>query len=412
MQTLEARGELDRAVEFLPDDVELAERVRRKRPLTRPELAVLLAYAKLALYDDLLELDGAGRSVSRPRAAAAISRQVIAQRFPDALEQHRLRREIIATQLANSMINRGGPTLVVRIADQTGASAAGDRARVRGRAQQLRHAGAQRARSTRSTARCPARLQLSLYAAVQNLLLDRLVWFLRNVDLTQGLAAVVEHYRKGIVDADRRRSTRCCRPEAAAARARASSELVDGRRAGATGAPHRRPAGARRGARHGADRRPHRAADRRRSRRPISPPRRSSGSTASSTAARGIVVADYFDRLALDRALDSIGDAERRLTAAMVETGRSGAAAVEAWVEPRTAEVERIRAAIAPDRRLRADAVEAHGRGEPARRSGEAVADSRTVARDSAAGRRPGILLRTLARSVTLLAMRGGMPHS
>ena len=64
------------------------------------------------------------------------------------------------------------------------------------------------------------------------------------------------------------------------------------------------------------------------------------------TAARGIVVSDYFDRLALDRALDSIGDAERRLTAAMVETGATGEAAVEAWVKPRQAEVERIRAAI------------------------------------------------------------------
>ena len=57
-------------------------------------------------------------------------------------------------------------------------------------------------------------------------------------------------------------------------------------------------------------------------------------------------MSDYFDRLALDRALDTIGDAERRLTAAMVETGESGDAAVEAWVAPRKAEVERIRAAI------------------------------------------------------------------
>ena len=62
--------------------------------------------------------------------------------------------------------------------------------------------------------------------------------------------------------------------------------------------------------------------------------------------AQKIVVSDYFDRLALDRALDTIGDAERRLTAAMVQTGQSGAAAVEAWAEPRAAEVERIRAAI------------------------------------------------------------------
>ena len=68
-------------------------------------------------------------------------------------------------------------------------------------------------------------------------------------------------------------------------------------------------------------------------------------------AVPGIVVADYFDRLALDRALDSIGDAERRLTAAMVGNGKydkelAGAGAVEEWIKPRRAEVERIRAAI------------------------------------------------------------------
>ena len=62
--------------------------------------------------------------------------------------------------------------------------------------------------------------------------------------------------------------------------------------------------------------------------------------------AQKIVVSDYFDRLALDRSLDTIGDAERRLTAAMVQTGQSGAEAVEAWAEPRKVEVERIRAAI------------------------------------------------------------------
>jgi glutamate dehydrogenase len=63
-------------------------------------------------------------------------------------------------------------------------------------------------------------------------------------------------------------------------------------------------------------------------------------------AVPNIVVSDYFDRLALDRALDSIGDAERRLTAAMVGNGHAGAGAVEEWVRPRQAEVERIRSAI------------------------------------------------------------------
>jgi glutamate dehydrogenase len=59
-----------------------------------------------------------------------------------------------------------------------------------------------------------------------------------------------------------------------------------------------------------------------------------------------ISVADYFDRLALDRALDSIGDAERRITAAMVGNGHAGASAVDEWVRPRQSEVERIRSAI------------------------------------------------------------------
>ena len=63
-------------------------------------------------------------------------------------------------------------------------------------------------------------------------------------------------------------------------------------------------------------------------------------------AASTIPIADYFDRLALDRARDSIGDAERRLAAAMVGNGAVGTAAVEAWVAPRENEVERIRMAI------------------------------------------------------------------
>ncbi len=123
MQMLEARGLLDRAVEFLPDDKELAERRRRNQGLTRPELAVLLAYAKIALYDELLD----SRVPDDPYLGRELARyfpKPLLEHFPDAVAGHRLRREIIATQLANSMINRGGPTLIARITDQTGASPA------------------------------------------------------------------------------------------------------------------------------------------------------------------------------------------------------------------------------------------------------------------------------------------------
>ena len=57
-------------------------------------------------------------------------------------------------------------------------------------------------------------------------------------------------------------------------------------------------------------------------------------------------MSDYFDRLALDRALDSIGEAERRLAAAMATNGAAGAAAVEAWAAPRKADVERVRMSV------------------------------------------------------------------
>jgi len=63
-------------------------------------------------------------------------------------------------------------------------------------------------------------------------------------------------------------------------------------------------------------------------------------------AARGIVISDYFDRLAPDRALDSIGDAERPPAAAMAGNGAAGAQAVEAWVTPRQHAVERIRSSV------------------------------------------------------------------
>ena len=83
---------------------------------------MLLAYAKLALNDALL----ASRVPDEPYLARELERYFPAQmreRFPDAIESHRLRREIIATQLANAIVNRGGPTIVTRLVDQTGADA-------------------------------------------------------------------------------------------------------------------------------------------------------------------------------------------------------------------------------------------------------------------------------------------------
>jgi glutamate dehydrogenase len=342
IQTLEARGLLDRTVEYLPDDKDIAERARRGQSFTRPELAVLLAYAKLSLYDDLL----ASKVPDDPYLGRELARyfpRALTEDFPDAVEKHRLRREIIATQLANSMINRGGPTLIVRIADQTGAST--DRIAAAFAAVRDSYGlTALNGEIDALDAKIPGARQLELYAAVQDLLLDRVVWFLRNEDLTKGLAEIVEHYRAGIAAVD------------AALDGVLSVEALAGRDARATeltkaGVPE--PLALRIANLSAlvaapdvvlvADRTAKGVAE-------VAATYFAAGTFFRLDrivgAARGIVVNDYFDRLALDRALDSIGVAERRLTAEMLGNGAAGAAAVELWVKPRAGEVERIRSAV------------------------------------------------------------------
>jgi glutamate dehydrogenase len=341
MQLLERAGELDRAVEFLPDDIEIADRRRRSQALTRPELAVLLAYAKLALNHELVQSSVPddpylGRELGRyfPKA--------IAEKFPDALEQHRLRREIIATQLANSIINRGGPSLVVRIADQTGASVA----RIAAAFAAVRDSYGMTALNSdidALDARISGRLQLELYRAVQDLLLDRLVWFLRNVELAQGLAAIVAHYRAGIATVAAALDAALQEPASAACKARAADLKNQGvpehlaRRIAMLPALAAAP-----DIIMVADRTGHPIAEVAATYFAVAAFFRLDRITA---AARGIVIADYFDRLALDRALDSIGEAERRLTALVVGKG-TGGAAVEAWVASRKSEVDRVRLSI------------------------------------------------------------------
>ncbi len=123
MKTLEGRELLDRAIEGLPDDVELAERQSRGEGLTRPEQAVLLAWAKIALFNDLV----AGPVPDDPYFGGELSTyfpQKMRKTYAGDISNHRLKREIIATVLSNALINLGGTTMVQRMTDETGAGVA------------------------------------------------------------------------------------------------------------------------------------------------------------------------------------------------------------------------------------------------------------------------------------------------
>ena len=123
MQALETRGQLDRVVEVLPSSVALAEREARGEPLTRAEIGVLLAYAKLVLFDDIV----ASKLPDDPHFEADLMGYFparMAKKYAAEIQGHRLRREIVATVLANDAINRGGPSFITRMQDLTGCAAA------------------------------------------------------------------------------------------------------------------------------------------------------------------------------------------------------------------------------------------------------------------------------------------------
>ncbi|PRZ07797.1 glutamate dehydrogenase [Isoptericola sp. CG 20/1183] len=120
VQWLEGRGELDRELEFLPDGAEVAERVAQRQGLTRPEFAVLVAYAKLALKADLTATDLADDPWF-VRTLADYFPAEITERYAQDLADHPLRREIVVNSVVNSMVNRGGITFAFRAEDETGA---------------------------------------------------------------------------------------------------------------------------------------------------------------------------------------------------------------------------------------------------------------------------------------------------
>ena len=176
MRELERTGRLDRAVERLPDDEELAARARDRRGLTRPELAVLLAYAKIALYDDLLASD----LPEDPGMAEELFRyfpEALGRRFPEAIGRHRLRREIVATMVANGMVNRMGPIFVRETAEKTGAGA-GEIARAYAVVRDVFELDELWRAIEALDGRVAATVQLAMNAGIQSLVGRGVVWLL------------------------------------------------------------------------------------------------------------------------------------------------------------------------------------------------------------------------------------------
>jgi glutamate dehydrogenase len=119
MRTLGRAGRLDMAVEFLPDGDQMRKRAAAGQPLTRPELCVLLAYGKIVANEHILASDLPDDPLLEQEVLRYFP-SAMGERFAQSIRVHRLRREIIALQVTNSMVNRVGSTFLHDLNARTG----------------------------------------------------------------------------------------------------------------------------------------------------------------------------------------------------------------------------------------------------------------------------------------------------
>ena len=342
MQTLEAAGRLDRTVEYLPSDAVISEREKRGEGLTRPELAVLLAYAKLALHDALLD--------SAIPDDLYLNSELV-RYFPKALRDgyapqiagHKLRREIVATQLANAIVNRGGPAIVPMLADQTHAEAPAIAAAY-AIARDSFDLIALNTAIDGLDAKVSGKTQLGLYGAAQTLVTDRMSWFLRRGVAKPGaIEATVGHYAQGVAALSAELESLLPEAAAQARLARVAILTSEGVPDALAARIASLPALAQ-------------ATDivdiAQRTGRPVTEVARIHfgvdsifGLSSLASSAAAVPATDDYERLARERAVETLTDAHAGLTQE-VAAGGEGEGALDAWLGQRGAEAERTRSTV------------------------------------------------------------------
>jgi glutamate dehydrogenase len=189
---LEKIGRLDRSIEFLPSDEELASRKAAKRGLTSPERAVLHAYSKITLYQGLLNSE----LPDDPYVSVALVRYFptpIRERYCESMERHPLKREIIATQVTNDIVHRVGSTFLHRMQEETGARIA-DVVRAYLLAREVFDFQSFWQAAEALDNKAPDAVQSAMLLASERLMSRATRWFLRYWNLKEDLAKTVTYF--------------------------------------------------------------------------------------------------------------------------------------------------------------------------------------------------------------------------
>ncbi len=189
---LEAAGLINRKVEYLPDNKELMDRKAAGQGLTRPELAVLLAYTKINLKHELLKTN----VPEDPYLSKVLSSgfpPAVWKKYHHAMQNHLLKRDIIATQLSNHIVNEMGITFVYRLQLETGATVA-EIVRAHAVAMHIFDTIELQREVSGLHFNIPAHEQNEILANIRKLLELATRWFLHTNHLDKNIEPVINHY--------------------------------------------------------------------------------------------------------------------------------------------------------------------------------------------------------------------------
>ncbi|MFZ2315009.1 MAG: NAD-glutamate dehydrogenase domain-containing protein [Gammaproteobacteria bacterium] len=196
IKDLETTGILDRAVEFLPTDKELLERKTNNIGLTRPELAVLLAYTKINIKLEILKTNIPDDAYFKNIIQTAFPPS-IRKKYQAAMVDHRLQRDIVATQLSNQFVNEMGITFAYRLQIETGSSIE-EIIRAHAVASHIFDTHELQKLVESLDFKIPASEQFEMLFNIRNLINLATRWFLHGNHLNDKLEVIIEHYNTHI----------------------------------------------------------------------------------------------------------------------------------------------------------------------------------------------------------------------
>ena len=189
---LEVEGELDRGVEFLPDDKTILERKAAGLGITRPEIALLLAYTKIYVEKEILKSDLPENPYFKKLIENAFP-DVLKKPYLEYMQKHKLHREIIATQLSNQVVNEMGVTFVHREQSETGATVP-EVICAYTVASQIFETEKLSTVIESFSFKVPAKLRYDLLHHIRHLLNLSTRWFLRSHYLKKDIAETIKHF--------------------------------------------------------------------------------------------------------------------------------------------------------------------------------------------------------------------------